>query len=188
MPIDMSPGCSPSPRPGGLSGLILMNGGSCGSDQTTFLRLPMTQRLILTMSCYLPAPSSITAMRGSAWGRLRIHPGVRREDLRRLDVAAGDGEIADQDRDYDRHDHREPTGAEADAAERVRPAEVVGERGAQRTGHHVGEPEGGDRVEPEPRPGYGGNQDDEEEHDPGREITQAENAGREVAQGGAERE
>jgi hypothetical protein len=27
----------------------LTNGGNCGSDQTTFLRLPITQRLILTM-------------------------------------------------------------------------------------------------------------------------------------------
>ena len=53
-PIEMSPGCSPSPRPGGLSGLILTNGGSCGSDQTTFLRLPVTQRLILTMPFMYP--------------------------------------------------------------------------------------------------------------------------------------
>jgi hypothetical protein len=32
----------------------LMKGGSCGSDQTTFLRLPMTQRLILTMTFTYP--------------------------------------------------------------------------------------------------------------------------------------
>jgi hypothetical protein len=32
----------------------LMNGGICGSDHTTFLRLPTTQRLILTMLCIYP--------------------------------------------------------------------------------------------------------------------------------------
>jgi hypothetical protein len=52
--IDISPGWSPSPRPGGLSGLILTNGGSFGSDQTTFLRLPVTQRFILTMLVIYP--------------------------------------------------------------------------------------------------------------------------------------
>ena len=53
-PIDRSPGWSPSPRPGGLSGLILMKGGSFGSDQMTFLRWPTTQRLILTMPSIYP--------------------------------------------------------------------------------------------------------------------------------------
>src|SRR5262249_39528652 len=61
--MDMSPGWSPSAEPGGLSGLILTKGGSAGSDQTTFLRLPMTQRLILTMPRYLPTTPLIFARR-----------------------------------------------------------------------------------------------------------------------------
>src|SRR6185312_12119734 len=55
-------------------------------------------------------------------------------------------------------------------------------------GDHVGEPEGGDRVEPEPPPEHRGNQDYEQEHDRRREVAQAEDAGGEVAEGGAERE
>src|SRR5712691_8884830 len=186
--MERSPGWRPYPRPGGLSGLILMKGGSCGSDQTTFLRLPMTQRLILTMFFYVPPTSSLTGARGPTWRHLRIRSGAGRMGLRRLDVAAGDGKVADEAGDGDRHDHRDPAGAEAGAAQRMRPAEVVGERGAQGTGHDVGEPEGGDRIEPEPRPEHGGNQDDEDEHDRRREIAQAQDAGREVAQGSAERE
>src|SRR5439155_10574857 len=88
----------------------------------------------------------------------------------------------------DHHAHHVPPGAEAGAAQRPGPAEVVGERGAQRTRHHVGEPEGGDRVEPEPPPEHRGDQDDEQEHDRRREVAQAENAGGEVAEGGAESE
>ena len=49
-PMDMSPGWSPLPEPGGLSGLIFTYGGSFGSDHTTvFLRWPVTHRLILIM-------------------------------------------------------------------------------------------------------------------------------------------
>src|SRR5271165_6295407 len=188
MPIDRSPGWSPSSRPGGLSGLILTYGGSCGSDQTTFLRLPMTQRLILTMPLYLPLPSSITAARGPTWGNLRTHLQAVLAVRGRLDVAAGDRQVTDQYGHQNRNHHRDPAGAETEPAQRLRPAEVVGERGTQGTGHHLGEPERGDRVEPEPRPGHGGDQDDEAEHDHRREIAQAEHRGREVAQGSAERE
>jgi hypothetical protein len=54
--IVMSPGCSPSAAPGGLSGLIFTNSGRAGSSQTT-LRLPclrMVHRRILTMSDSYP--------------------------------------------------------------------------------------------------------------------------------------
>ena len=68
------------------------------------------------------------------------------------------------------------------------PAEIVGERGAQRPGDHVGEPEGEDRVQPEPPPGHGRDRDDEDEQEHRRQVAQAEDAGGEIAEGGAERE
>src|SRR4029077_6327209 len=136
---------------------------------------------------YLPTARSLTAARRPTWSHFRIHWGAGGAN-RRLDVAASDGQVTDEDRDGDCHDHRDPSGAEASAAQRPGPAEVVGERRAQRTGHHVGEPEGRDRVESEPPPEQRGYQNDEEEHDGRREAAQAEDAGGEVAEGGAERE
>ena len=59
--IDMSPGCSPASGPGLTPfGLIFTQGGSCGSDHTTFPRLARTHFLILTMPAYLPTTSSLT--------------------------------------------------------------------------------------------------------------------------------
>src|SRR4029077_1693153 len=106
---------------------------------------------------YLPTASSITAGARLTWSHFRVHPGAGGAN-RRLDVAAGDGQVTDEDRDDDHHNHRDPSGAEAGAAQRPGPAEVVGERRAQRTGHHVGEPEGRARVGSDPPPAQRGYQ------------------------------
>src|SRR5271169_1268526 len=149
-PMDMSPGWSPSACPGGLSGLIFTYDGSCGSDHTTFLRLPTTQRLILTMQFYYPPSQPLPAHPAPTHNIITNRPEpacfLR---LRRLDVVPGHGQVADQGGHDERGDHGHGGVAVIDAAQRVRLAEVVRERGTQRPGHHVGEPERDDRVEPE---------------------------------------
>src|ERR1700685_2753110 len=104
------------------------------------------------MSVYVPVPPSITAPRRPTRSYLRTQSQVGLAVRGRLDVMAGDGQIADQYGHQRRHHHRDPAGAETEPAQRLRPAEVVGERCTQGTSHHVGEPEGDDRVELEPPP------------------------------------
>src|SRR5580658_6461422 len=79
-----------SPIPLSPSGLIFTYGGSCGSDHTTFLRLPTTQRLILTMFVYLPISRSLIAIAPAAlryWPahlhRFRQRPALPKRDSRR---------------------------------------------------------------------------------------------------------
>jgi hypothetical protein len=85
--------------------------------------LPMTQRFILTMPSYLPTPSVITARRGptaDSFAGLRHRAAgatVGAAVGGPLDIAAGDGEVADQDGDHDRHDDRDPAGAQAEPAQ-----------------------------------------------------------------------
>ena len=57
--IDMSPGCSPSPAPGGLPGLIFTYFGSFGSVQITLRPSPI-HRLIPFMRVKYPSPREYT--------------------------------------------------------------------------------------------------------------------------------
>src|ERR1700685_4005079 len=64
----------------------------------------------------------------------------------RLDVGAGNARVGDEDDDQQRDDRGCLEIAEAETADVLRLAEVVGEGGADGPGDDVGEPEGEDLV------------------------------------------
>ena len=103
-------------------------------------------------------------------------------------IPARQGEVGDDDDDRAEEERARRGRPEAEPAVGARLRQVVAERGAERPGEDVGDPEGGDRVQPEAvvRDGDGGDRGAEEQR--GDEIPEAEPLGEQVARRGAERE
>ncbi|HYZ56622.1 MAG TPA: ABC transporter transmembrane domain-containing protein [Streptosporangiaceae bacterium] len=134
-----------------------------------------------------PSGPAVQAFPGGLLDRGAPVPGAPRPAVAAgaLHVPAGDREVGDQAEDGHRQhqDHR-PV-APAEAADAVWLAHPVGERGAERPGRHVREPEAEDRV-PAQQPVPGGrNGDHRGEDQPGGEISQVEGERGEIAQRGS---
>src|SRR4051812_6963543 len=115
--------------------------------------------------------------------------GQRRFSIPARLVVARDREPRDQREDAREEDVAGAGGAEAEAAVLVAVlGHEVADRGAQRPGHDVGEPEGQHGVGAEPVVGEGDQRDDAAEDGDRDAVAEAELLGDEVAGGGAERE
>jgi len=121
--------------------------------------------------------SFIAAGRGTRTSRSRY---------RRLDVVSGNRCVAHQNNDDDRQHHSCRPVAVVGPAQGVGFAEVVSERGAQRTRQHVRHPEGAYLIETSELPKEPGQRDEDREDHPGRKVAQVQGHGREVTERGTE--
>ena len=103
------------------------------------------------------------------------------------DVGLADRQVHDREDDQGEQDQARHRHAEVQPAVGGRLRHEVADRGAQRTGEDVGEPEGEDRVQPE-SPGDRDDADEPRAQQAGLEVADAQALGDQVADGGAQRE
>jgi len=113
-------------------------------------------------------------------------PTASAEFLRR--VLADGAEVGDEAGDRRGEDEADWAGAQAEAAALVRDSQPGREGGAERTGDHVGEPEGEDRVHAEAEVADRWDRDHGREEQARSEVAEAEGDGGGIARGRAESE
>lgn len=107
---------------------------------------------------------------------------------RRLNVRFRDREVRHEREECHAKDDGGRCVSEVESAEVASLTEVIGERSTERPSDDVGEPEGGDAVQAESPPGYGGKKEDDREENSRPQVAQAERCSGEVAQRRAQSE